>query len=151
MKMVNLIKILITIVAGVVKLSSAYCPERSTFIRVEKLWRIQGRPGYVADRAQVPWSQSRLSLKRDDRSDKELIGFDNVVKTYNGGLEICICSTGLDFTVLPQGEPIYRNDNKSQGGGISVLGINLPWLDPLSLAAIVFTLIAFNFFVLANL
>lgn len=49
------------------------------------------------------------------------------------------------------GDPIYEDEANTEGGnGINVLGINLS-LDPVSLSLLVFGLIAFNFFVLANL
>jgi len=49
------------------------------------------------------------------------------------------------------GDPIYEGDENATGtNGINVLGINVN-LDPTSLTLLGFGLIAFNFFVLANL
>jgi hypothetical protein len=50
------------------------------------------------------------------------------------------------------GEPIYEDelDASSSGSGISILG-NKVSFDPLTASLIIFGLIAFNFFVLANL
>lgn len=49
------------------------------------------------------------------------------------------------------GDPIYEDEiNAQKENGINILGVTVS-LDPISLAAIVFGLIAFNFFVLANL
>jgi len=48
------------------------------------------------------------------------------------------------------GDPVYDDDMSQDKGGISVLGINVPF-DPLSASLLIFGLIAFNFFVVANL
>jgi hypothetical protein len=71
----------------------------------------------------------QLSKNNEDynrnRQKGEIVGYDNV------------------------GDPIYKYDNPN-AGGIEILGIKTP-LDPLSASLIVFLLIAFNFFVVANL
>ena len=71
----------------------------------------------------------QLSKNNEDynrnRQKGEIIGYDNV------------------------GDPIYKYDNPN-AGGIEILGIKTP-LDPLSASLVVFLLIAFNFFVVANL
>eukprot|EP01038_Epipyxis_sp_PR26KG_P015978 gene15978-21684_t len=50
------------------------------------------------------------------------------------------------------GDPIYEGEenSSSSSNGLNILGFNLA-LDPLSLSLLIFSLIAFNFFVLANL
>jgi hypothetical protein len=51
------------------------------------------------------------------------------------------------------GEPIYEDERGGNSGGgdtIDILGVKLP-IDPISASLIVFALIAFQFFVLANL
>ena len=62
----------------------------------------------------------------DDSDNRTIIKYDNV------------------------GDPIYENDRDNGRGGIDILGIKTG-LDPLSASLIVFGLIAFNFFVIANL
>jgi len=48
------------------------------------------------------------------------------------------------------GDPVYDDEGGSDGSGITVLGANVN-VDPLTSALLIFGLIAFNFFVLANL
>lgn len=48
------------------------------------------------------------------------------------------------------GDPIYEDEGGSDGNGISVLGMNVN-VDPITSSLLIFGLIAFNFFVLANL
>jgi hypothetical protein len=49
------------------------------------------------------------------------------------------------------GDPIYEDELEAgRSNGMNVLGINID-LDPVSLSGLIFGLIAFNFFVLANL
>jgi hypothetical protein len=74
-------------------------------------------------------SSSKLLMSKKDvnESRRRIIRYDNV------------------------GDPIYEDEENASGNnGISVLGINIS-LDPTSLTLIIFGLIAFNFFVLANM
>ena len=49
------------------------------------------------------------------------------------------------------GEPIYEDElNATSGGGINILGKQFD-ADPSTISLLIFGLIAFNFFVLANL
>mmetsp|Transcript_27855 Transcript_27855/g.28113 ORF Transcript_27855/g.28113 Transcript_27855/m.28113 type:complete len:114 (+) Transcript_27855:53-394(+) len=64
-----------------------------------------------------------MALRDDERT---IIGYDNV------------------------GDPIYKDEMNAKKGGISVLGINIEF-DPISASLGIFGLIAFNFFVLANI
>ena len=69
----------------------------------------------------------KMAKKQDDvTSTKKIIRYDNV------------------------GDPIYEDETSSGKGGISVFGYSVPF-DPLSASLIIFGLIAFNFFVVANL
>eukprot|EP01041_Mallomonas_annulata_P006830 gene6830-13835_t len=68
----------------------------------------------------------RMGLSDDERTKKRIVRYDNV------------------------GDPVYEDDTSRDRGGINVLGYNVPF-DPLSASLLIFGLIAFNFFVVANL
>jgi hypothetical protein len=67
-------------------------------------------------------------MVKNEKNRRKIVGYDNV------------------------GEPIYDDESNASNasGGIDVLGIKIS-VDPLSASLLVFGLIAFNFFVLANL
>lgn len=48
------------------------------------------------------------------------------------------------------GEPIYEGEDRNQGEKLDILGVKLN-VDPLSASLLIFLVIAFQFFVLANL
>lgn len=84
--------------------------------------KIPDRTSFISKRR---FDGSFKLFEKSPRKDRKIIGYDNV------------------------GDPIYEGDQGSSGG-INLLGLKLD-LDAPTLSIIIFGLIAFNFFVLANL
>jgi len=102
----------------------------SVVIVASGLRPVNGRQRYLCF-AKQKRNQLRLhaSSEEERNSQRRIIGTDNL------------------------GEPIYEDERGGNSGGgdtIDILGVKLA-IDPLSASLIVFALIAFQFFVLANL